>query len=43
MSSSPQVELSEHEISIKLSSEQEEEINEIVKEAENFYKKRGDI
>jgi len=35
--------LAKHEVSIKLTPEQEEEINEIVKEAEYFYKKRGDI
>ena len=35
--------LSEHIISKKLSDEQEEEIKEIVKEAEEFYKKRDDI
>ena len=35
--------LSEHEVSIKLTEEQEEEINKIIKEAEEFYRKKGDI
>ena len=35
--------LSEHEVSKKLTPEQEEEINEIVKEAEEFYRKKGYI
>jgi len=35
--------LSEHEVSAHITKEQEEEINVIVKEAEAFYRKRGDI
>ncbi len=35
--------LTEHEVSIKLSNEQEEEIKSIVKELHNFYIKRGDL
>jgi trimethylamine--corrinoid protein Co-methyltransferase len=35
--------LSEHELSKKLSSEQEEEINIIIKEAEAFYRKKGEL
>lgn len=35
--------LKEHEVSIKLTDKQEEEINKIIKEMEEFYKKRGDL
>jgi len=35
--------LSNHEVSKKLSVEQEEEINEIIREEEEFYKKRGEL
>ena len=35
--------LSEHEVSKKLTSEQEEEINVIIKEAEAFYRKKEEL
>ncbi len=35
--------LKEQEVSIKLTDEQDEKIKEVIKELENFYKKRGDL
>lgn len=35
--------LSEHEVSIKLTAAQEEEINEVIKELYNFYLEKGDL